>query len=97
MNSLIYGMPTAVTDPPPGFNMYRVRFNGDVMELEENISETTGLGLGVHTTICPSDAKSYCISDGQKDIFAWFDRASTKVLQAFRYDWEGTSSDLADC
>jgi len=97
MNSLIYGMPTSVTDPPPGFNMYRVRFNGDVMELEENISETTGLGLGVHTTICPSDAKSYCISDGQKDIFAWFDRASTKVLQAFRYDWEGTSSDLADC
>ena len=97
MNSLIYGMPTSVTDPPPGFNMYRVRFNGDVMELEENISETTGLGLGVHTTIRPSDAKSYCISDGQKDIFAWFDRASTKVLQAFRYDWEGTSSDLADC
>ena len=34
--------------------MYRVRFNGDVMELEENISETTGLGLGVHTTIRPS-------------------------------------------
>jgi DNA-binding beta-propeller fold protein YncE len=97
MNSLIYGMPTSVTDPPPGFNMYRVRFNGDVMELEENISETTGLGLGVHTTIRPSDAKSYCISDGQKDIFAWFDRASTKVLQAFRYDWEGSSSDLADC
>ena len=43
MNSLIYGMPTSVTDPPPGFNMYRVRFNGDVMELEENISETTDL------------------------------------------------------
>jgi len=97
MNSLIYGMPTSVTDPPPGFNMYRVRFNGDVMELEENISETTGLGLGVHTTIRPSDAKSYCISDGQKDIFAWFDRASTRVLQAFRYDWEGNSSDLKDC
>jgi len=97
MNSLIYGMPTSVTDPPPGFNMYRVRFNGDVMELEENISETTGLGLGVHTTIRPSDAKSYCISDGQKDIFAWFDRASTRVLQAFRYDWEGASPNLADC
>lgn len=97
MNSLIYGMPTSVTDPPPGFNMYRVRFNGDVLELEENIAETTGLGLGVHTTIRPSDAKSYCISDGQKDIFAWFDRASTRVLQAFRYDWEGTSPNLADC
>jgi hypothetical protein len=97
MNSLIYGMPTAVTDPPPGFNMYRVRFNGDVLELEENIAETTGLGLGVHTTIRPSDAKSYCISDGQKDIFAWFDRASTRVLQAFRYDWQGKSPNLADC
>ncbi len=45
MNSLIYGMPTSVTDPPPGFNMYRVRFNGDVLELEENIAETTGRGL----------------------------------------------------
>jgi thiocyanate desulfurase len=97
MNSLIYGMPTAVTDPPPGFNMYRVRFNGDVLELEENIAETTGLGLGVHTTIRPSDAKSYCISDGQKDIFGWFDRASTRVLQAFRYDWQGNSPELADC
>jgi hypothetical protein len=97
MNSLIFGMPTPVTDPPPGFNMYRVRFNGDVLEIEENIAETTGLGLGVHTTIRPSDAKSYCISDGQKDIFAWFDRASTRVLQAFRYDWQGNSPNLADC
>ncbi len=96
MNSLIYGMPTPVTDPPEGFNMYRIRFNGDILELEENISETTGLGLGVHTTICPIDAKSYCISDGQKDIFAWFDRASTRVKQAFRYDWVGRSSTLAD-
>ena len=95
MNSLIFGMPTPVTNPPEGFNMYRLRFNGEILELEENISETTGLGLGVHTTIRPSDAKSYCISDGQKDIFAWFDRASTKVLQAFRYDWIGNSSELS--
>jgi hypothetical protein len=58
MNSLIYGMPKSVTDLPPGFNMYRIRYNADVLELEEDIAETTGLGLGVHITIRPSDAKS---------------------------------------
>ncbi len=86
-NSLIFGIPTPVTDPPEGFNMYKVRFDGNQMVLEENMAATTGLGLGVHTTIKPDDAQSYFITDGQKDIAAWFDRASTKVKAALKYDW----------
>ena len=38
------------------------------MEVIENVSETTGLGLGVHVTVNPKDAKSYFVTDGQKDI-----------------------------
>ena len=41
-----------------GFNIYRVRFDGAQMELMENVSETTGLGLGVHVTIDPKNAES---------------------------------------
>ncbi len=54
-NSLIYGMPTAVTaeNAPPGTNIYRVRYDGTQMQLIENVSETTGLGLGVHVTVNP--------------------------------------------
>jgi hypothetical protein len=35
-------------EPAPGFNIYRVRYDGEQMELIENVSETTGLG-GVDT------------------------------------------------
>ena len=54
-NSLIYGMPTHVTaeTAPPGTNIYRVRYDGTQMQLIENVSETTGLGLGVHVTVNP--------------------------------------------
>ncbi len=38
------------------------------MQLMENVSEATGLGLGVHVTINPKDAQSYFVTDGQKDI-----------------------------
>ena len=43
-NSLIYGMPTAVTAKtvPEGTNIYRVRYDGTQMQLMENVSETTG-------------------------------------------------------
>ena len=61
--------------------------------IAENVSDTTGLGLGVHTTINPKDAESYAVSDGQKDIFAIFDRRSTEVKAAFRFDWEGNTPD----
>jgi thiocyanate desulfurase len=88
-NSLIYGMPTAVTaeDAPPGTNIYRVRFDGTQMQLIENVSESTGLGLGVHVTVNPKDAQSYFVTDGQKDIAACFDRTTSKVKAALKFDW----------
>ena len=52
--------------------------------IAENVSDSTGLSLGVHTTINPRDAESYAVSGGQKDIFAIFDRRSTAVKAAFR-------------
>src|SRR5882757_2353967 len=77
-NSLIYGMPTQVTaeTAPEGTNIYRVRYDGTQMQLVENVSETTGLGLGVHVTVNPKDAQSYFVTDGQKDIAACFDRTT---------------------
>ena len=56
-NSLIYGIPTNIEVPGEGFNIYRVRFDGAQMELMENVSETTGLGLGVHVTIDPEECR----------------------------------------
>ena len=58
--------------------------NGNNLLIAENVSDSTGLGLGVHTTINPRDAESYAVSDGQKDIFAVFDRRSTRVIAAYR-------------
>ena len=43
------------------------------MELVEDIAETTGIGLGVHTVIFP-DAEGFACADGQKDVAAFFDR-----------------------
>jgi hypothetical protein len=97
-NSLIYGMPTAVTaeTAPPGTNIYRVRFDGTQMQLIENVSETTGLGLGVHVTVNPKDAQSYFVTDGQKDIAACFDRTTSKVKAALRFDWTPNVRELRD-
>ena len=97
-NSLIYGMPTSVTaeTAPPGTNIYRVRFDGTQMQLVENVSETTGLGLGVHVTVNPKDAQSYFVTDGQKDIAACFDRTTSKVKAALKFDWAPNVSDLRD-
>lgn len=96
-NCLIYGINTRMQEPGPGFNIYRVRYDGAQMELMENVSETTGLGLGVHVTINPKDAQSYFVTDGQKDIAACFDRASSRVKAALKFDWQGNSSDLREC
>jgi hypothetical protein len=95
-NSLIYGIPTAITDPAPGTNIYRVRFDGTQMQMIENVSETTGLGLGVHVTVNPKDAQSYFVTDGQKDIAACFDRTTSKVKAALRFDWTPNVPDLRD-
>ncbi len=86
-NSLIYGIPTNITEPAPGTNIYRVRYDGTQMQLIENVSESTGLGLGVHVTVNPKDAQSYFVTDGQKDIAACFDRTTSKVKAALKFDW----------
>jgi hypothetical protein len=58
--------------------------DGNTLMIAENVSDSTGLGLGVHTTIDPSTAETYAVSDGQKDIVALFDRRTTAVKAAFR-------------
>jgi hypothetical protein len=95
-NSLIYGIPSKVEDPPEGFNIYRVRYDGAQMELMENVAETTGLGLGVHVTIDPKTAERYFVTDGQKDIAACFDRRTSRVIAAIKYDWVPNVRNLAD-
>ena len=98
-NVLIYGIPTQIRehgmlDPlwGQGNQIYRVGFDGSQMNLLENVAESTGVGLGVHTVIFP-DATGFSVSDGQKDIVAFFKRATgankTEVIEAFRFDWIG--------
>ena len=102
-NVLIYGIPTQIRehgmlDPlwGQGNQIYRVGFDGQQINLLENIAETTGIGLGVHTVIFP-DASGFSVSDGQKDIVAFFTRATgyqkTQVIEAFRFDWIGNERD----
>src|SRR5436189_1487527 len=86
-NSLIYGIPTHIETPDEGFNIYRVRYDGAQMEVMENVAETTGLGLGVHVNIDPKTAERYFVTDGQKDIAACFDRRTSRVIAALKYDW----------
>ncbi len=95
-NSLIYGIPTAIVEPAEGTNIYRVRYDGTQMQLIENVSESTGLGLGVHVTVNPKDAQSYFVTDGQKDIAACFDRTTSKVKAALRFDWTPNVPELRD-
>lgn len=96
LNSRIYGIPVQNDLPPgPGFNIYRVRYDGAMMQLVENVSETTGLGLGVHVCVNPKDAESYFVTDGQKDIAACFDRNTSSVKVALKFDWQGRSTELA--
>jgi thiocyanate desulfurase len=96
-NLLIYGIPTRIKQMGlldrfgQGNHIYRVKYDGAQMELVEDIAESTGIGLGVHTVIYP-DAAGFACADGQKDIAAFFNRArgteKTKVLMAFRGDWK---------
>ncbi|HEY9783987.1 MAG TPA: hypothetical protein V6D17_01205 [Candidatus Obscuribacterales bacterium] len=98
-NVMIYGLPTAIKERGlldkwgQGNHIYRVQFDGQSMNLMEDVSASTGIGLGVHTTIYP-DATGFAGADGQKDICAFFDRPSegqkTQVLAAFRADWVGS-------
>src|SRR5207237_6339201 len=95
-NSLIYGIPTRVETPDEGFNIYRVRYDGAQMEVIENVAETTGLGLGVHVNIDPRTAERYFVTDGQKDIAAWFDRRTSRVIAALKYDWVANVRNLSE-
>jgi thiocyanate desulfurase len=94
-NSLIYGIPSKIVTPAEGFNIYRVRYDGAQMEVMENVAETTGLGLGVHVTIDPKTAERYFVTDGQKDIAACFDRRTSRVLAALKFDWVPNDQNLA--
>src|SRR5207247_2658366 len=95
-NVLIYGIPTRIKQmgllgrTGEGNHLYRVRYAARQMELVEDVAESTGIGLGVHTTIYP-DANGFASADGQKDVCAFFNRArgseKTRVLMAFRADW----------
>ena len=72
-----------------GNHIYRVGYDGKTgqMDLLEDVAETTGMGLGVHTVPFP-DGTGFACGDGQKDIVAFFSRArgeeKTTVLNAFR-------------
>lgn len=100
-NVMIYGIPTPIKERGllerwgQGNHIYRVQFDGQSMNLVEDVAATTGIGLGVHTTIYP-DATGFAGADGQKDVCAFFNRApqgeKTKVLAAFRADWIGNLS-----
>ncbi len=106
-NIMIYGLKTKIKERGlldrygQGNHLYRVHFDGQSMTLKEDVAESTGIGLGVHTTIYP-DATGFASADGQKDICAFFDRPGldekTQVLQAFRADWIGDNpkGSLAD-
>ncbi len=95
-NSLIYGIPTRVEAPDEGFNIYRVRYDGAQMEVMENVAETTGLGIGVHVNIDPKTAERYFVTDGQKDIAACFDRRTSRVIAALKYDWVPNVRNLSE-
>jgi hypothetical protein len=109
-NVLIYGIPTRIKERGlldrygQGNHIYRVGYDGKSGQLEllEDISETTGMGLGVHTCIYP-DGKGFSCGDGQKDVVAFFTRATgrleTSKVQdggAFRADWKGNEPNLGD-
>lgn len=97
-NVLIYGLPTPIKERGlldkwgQGNHIYRVHYNGQEMNLVEDVSTTTGIGLGVHITIF-ADGSGFAAADGQKDVAAFFNRAAldekTEVLAAFRADWIG--------
>lgn len=92
-NLYIYGIPTTVKNPGEGFHIYRVRYDGTKMNLVSDIAEKTGLGLGVHVTVTP-DATGFAVADGQKDIFAEFDRETETVRSAWFVDWEPNNKTL---
>ena len=93
-NLYIYGIPTTVKNPGEGFHIYHMKYDGSKLNIVSDVAEKTGMGLGVHVTVSP-DAKSFSVGDGQKDIFACFDRETEKVNTAWFFDWIPNSKELA--
>lgn len=97
-NLYIYGVTTPVKEPAEGFNIWRVQYDGNKMNVLEDVAETTGLGLGVHVTVAP-DNKRFCVCDGQKDIMGVFKRGEgtnpSSVEAAIHFDWEYNNSTLS--
>ena len=97
-NLYIYGVTTPVKNPAEGFNIWRVKYDGNKMEIQEDVAETTGLGLGVHVTVAP-DNERFCVCDGQKDIMGIFRRGKgtnpSSVEKAVLFDWEPNNMELS--
>ncbi|MCY2938954.1 MAG: hypothetical protein NTV55_11430 [Planctomycetota bacterium] len=106
-NILMYGLNTRIKQNGmlgqygQGNHIYRVGYDGKTgqMELLEDVAESTGLGLGVHTNPFV-DGTGFCCSDGQKDVTGFFSRArgneKTKALAAFRADWIPNAPHMGD-
>jgi hypothetical protein len=106
-NILMYGLKTRIREngmlgtAGQGNHIYRVGYDGKTgqMELLEDVAETTGIGLGVHTVPFP-DGTGFACADGQKDVVSFFSRArgdeKTTVLNAFRADWVPKGDSLGD-
>lgn len=106
-NILMYGLNTRIKENGmlgqfgQGNHIYRVGYDGKTgqMELLEDVAESTGLGLGVHT-IPFVDGTGFAVGDGQKDVAAFFSRArgreKTVALAAFRADWVANSPFLGE-
>ena len=65
-NCLIYGIPTSITEPEPGFNFYRVRYDGARMELIENVSERPASASASMSPSIRQDAQCYSSPTGRK-------------------------------
>jgi hypothetical protein len=62
--------------------------------LSASARSTTRLGREIN----PRDAQSYFVTDGQKDIATCFDRESSRVISAPKFDWRrNNSKNLRDC
>ena len=92
-NILIYGLPTDIKTHGmldniwgQGNRIYRVHYDGQQMNLVEDVSQTTGIGVGVHIVIYP-DANGFAAADGQKDVCAFFIGRPSRSLQRMMWRW----------
>jgi len=49
-----------------------------------------------HVNIDPKTAERYFVTDGQKDIAACFDRRTSRVIAALKYDWVPNVRNVAE-